>query len=51
MQQTVDVDVTKEMDSATTLACGSSYYCSAVATDLAEITDAAMDAAAEMTAV
>ena len=47
MQQTVDVDVTKEMVLETTLAYGSSCYYSAVATDLAEITGAA----AEMTAV
>lgn len=47
MQQTVDVDVTKEMDLETTLAYGSSYYCSAAATASVET----MDVAAETTAV
>lgn len=43
MQQTVDVDVTKEMVLETTLAYGSSYYYSAAAMALAEITDAAVE--------
>lgn len=47
MQQIAAVDVTKEMVLETTLAYGSSYYYSAVAMALVEITDVA----AEMTAV